>query len=104
MARMKKYLAIHHNPGIDCKVVQANWRKLANVENAQWVRTFFNQESGWRYCLWLAPDEAELQKIFKEIDVTYESILPVEETMPDLWGEQWEKHLQADAMADNLGN
>ncbi len=101
---MKKYLVIHHNPGIDCNVVQANWRKLSKVENALWLRTYYNDEYGWRYCVWLAPDENELKKIFSEIDVSYESILPVEETVPDLWGEGWEEHLQKEATADTLGN
>ena len=101
---MKKYIAVHHNPGIDCKVVQSNWRKLSKVENAQWLRTYFNEKSGWRYCIWLASDERELRNVFEEIGVSYESILPVEETVPDLWGEKWEDHLQKDSTADNLGD
>lgn len=104
MAKMKKYMVVHRNPGIDCKVVQANWRKLAKAESGIWVRTYINEEKGTRYCCWLAPDEEVLKKIFDEIDVTYESILPVEETVPDLWGEGWEEHLKEDAVADNLGN
>ena len=51
MTQMNKYIAVHHNPGVDCKVVQANWRKLAKVENAKWLRTYFNEKSGWRYCI-----------------------------------------------------
>ena len=104
MAEFNKFIAVHHNPGIDCKVVQANWRELAKVENAKWIRTYFNEGSGWRFCIWLAPNEAELKKIFDEIGVSYENILPVEETVPDLWGEKWQEHLQKDAEADNLGN
>jgi len=104
MARLRKFMAVHHNPGIDCKVVQANWRKLAQVENAKWLVTYFNEDSGWRYCVWLAPDEAELRKIFDGINVSYESIMPIEETVPDLWGEKWQEHLALDAVADNLGD
>jgi len=104
MTKLNKYMAVHHNPGVDCKVVQANWRKLANIENAQWLRTYFNEENGWRYCVWLAPDEKELEKIFDEMHISYESINPVEETNPDLWGEKWAEHLRKDATADNLGN
>lgn len=102
MSKMKKYMVVHHNPGIDCNVVQANWRKLAEVESGTWVRTYFNEDEGTRYCIWLAPDENELKKIFNEIDVTFESILPVEETVPDLWGEGWQEHLIEDASADTL--
>ncbi|MBI9085321.1 MAG: DUF4242 domain-containing protein [Desulfobacterales bacterium] len=104
MTKFNKYIAVHHNPGIDCKVVQANWRELAKVESAKWIRTYFDEDSGRRFCIWLAPDEAEVKKIFDEIGVSYEYILPVEETSPDLWGEKWQEHLQKDAVADNLGN
>jgi len=104
MTHLNKYMAVHHNPGVDCEVVQANWRKLAAVENARWLRTYFNEKSGWRYCVWLAPDAKELEKIFDEMAVSYETIVPVEETMPDLWGEKWEEHLRQDATADNLGD
>ena len=103
MAKLRKFMAVHNNPDIDCKVVHANWRKLAKVESATWVRTYINEEEGIRYCVWLSPDERELEKIFNEIGVTYESILPVEETVPDLWGEAWEEHLEKDAVADTLG-
>ena len=103
MAKMKKFMAVHNAPGIDCNVVQANWRKLAKVESATWVRTYINEKRGIRYCVWLSRDEKELKKIFDEIGVTYESILPVEETVPDLWGEKWQEHLEKDAIADTLG-
>ncbi len=100
---MSKFMVVHHNPGIDCNVVQANWRKLAKVESATWVRTYFNENEGWRYCAWLAPGKAELEKIFSEMDVNFESIVEVVETVPDLWGEKWDEHLKQDATADNLG-
>jgi hypothetical protein len=37
-----------------------------------------------RYCLWLAPDMDELKKIFSEFHIAFESILRVEETVPDM--------------------
>jgi hypothetical protein len=67
------------------------------------VQTYYNEENGMRYCIWLAPDAEELKKIFYSMEVSYESILPVEETTPDLWGEKWEEHLEKDALADTLG-
>ena len=103
MKGIQKFMAVHNNPGIDCKVVQSNWRKLAAVQSATWVRTYYNEKKGMRYCIWLSPDEEELQKIFDSLGVSYESILPVEETTPDLWGEKWEEHLEKDAVADTLG-
>ncbi len=96
-------MVVHHNPGIDCNEVQANWRKLAKVEPATWVRTYFNEEKGMRYCLWLAQSEEDLRSIFSELNVSYETISAVEETVPDLWGEKWDEHLEREAVADTLG-
>jgi len=104
MEAMQKYMVVHNDPNIDCNVIQANWRKMAKMESAKWVRTYINEEKGIRYCIWLAPEEKELQKIFDEMHVSYENILPVAETVPDMWGEKWEEHLARDATADNLGD
>ena len=103
MIKLNKYMMVHNNPGIDCDEVQANWRKLAHVENATWVRTYFNEEMSVRYCIWLAPSEEVLKDIFTEIGISWESIVQVEETVPDLWGEKWDEHLRVDAVADTLG-
>ncbi len=103
MAKMKNFMVVHKNPGVDCNVVQSNWRKLAKMESSIWVRTYFNEDEGMRYCLWLANNKNDLDKIFNEINVSYESILPVEETVPDLWGEAWEEHIEKDSKADTLG-
>ena len=104
MAKMKKFMVVHHNPGIDCNTVQDNWREMAKLESATWIRTYINEEAGRRFCVWLAPDAGELEKIFKKMDVSWELILPVEETTPDMWGKKWEEHLQKEPVADTLGN
>lgn len=104
MRNLNKYVMVHNTPGINCAEVQANWRKLANVETATWIRTYYNEECKTRYCIWLAPSEEELKDIFTEIGISWESIVQVEETVPDLWGEKWEEHLKMDATADNKGN
>ena len=52
-----------------------------------------------RYCEWLAPDESTLKSSFADLDITFESILEVEETVPDLWGKKWEEHLAAEEKA-----
>lgn len=101
---MKKFMAFHNDPNVDCNVVQANWRKLARVEIATWLRTYVNWEKGMRYCIWLAKSEVELKKIFAEMDVSWETIVEVAETSPDLWGESWEKHLAAEEYADTKGD
>ena len=104
MGKMRKFIAVHNNPGIDCEVIQANWRKAAMIEDATWERTYYNDYSGMRYCIWLANDEDQLKKIFTDMNVSWESILPIEETVPDLWGEKWDEHLEADKTADTLGS
>lgn len=104
MGKMYKYMMVHHNPSIDRDEVQANWRKLAQVESATWIRTYHNDDLSIRYCLWLAPDEETLKNIFTEIGISWDSILHVDETVPDLWGEKWEEHIRAEADAATLGN
>ncbi len=104
MTKMNKFMMVHNNPGINCEEIQANWRKLAQVETATWIRTYYNDEKGVRFCIWLAPSEEDLKNIFTEIGISWESIIPVEETVPDLWGEKWTEHLEKDAAADTLAN
>ena len=104
MPKLKKFMMVHNNPDIDCNEVQANWRKLANVETGTWIRTYFNEDKGVRYCIWLASNEEDLKNIFTEIGISWDSVMEVEETVPDLWGEKWEEHLEEDATADTLGN
>ena len=102
MAKMKKYMVAHNDINISWAKVEENWGKLANVETCTWVRTYFNRKKGVRYCVWLAPSENELKSIFSELDISWESIVEVEETVPDLWGKKWEEHLEAEASASTL--
>jgi hypothetical protein len=102
MAGMKKYMVVHRDPNISWDVVQENWAKLANITSANWIRTSFNKKEGVRYCVWLSTNKEKLQMIFKELNVSWESIMEIEETTPDLWGKHWEKHLSADKKADTL--
>ena len=104
MTKMLKYMVVHRDTTIAWEKVEENWAKLANVENATWVRTCFNREKGVRYCVWLARSEDELKKVFSNLDISWESLIEVEETVPDLWGKQkWEEHLEAESEATTLG-
>lgn len=104
MAKMKKFMVVHKEPRMDCNAVQGNWRKMAQVETATWIRTYINEKKGLRYCIWHSPGEDELKKIFDKMGVGYEGIIEVEETVPDLWGPAWQEHLEKDATADTLGH
>jgi hypothetical protein len=103
MEQMKTFMAYHYDPDVDCSVVQANWRKLAAVEKAKWIKTYYSEAKGMRYCVWRAPDEETLKHIFTDMNVSWETIVAVEETTPDMWGEEkWLEHLAAEETADNI--
>ena len=104
MSKLNKYMMVHNNPEINCDEVQENWRKLVNVEAANWIRTYYNEEKGIRYCIWMAASEEVLKDIFTEIGISWDSIIQVDETVPDMWGEKWNEHLEKEATADTLGN
>lgn len=53
--------------------------------------------------IWLASGVKDLKEIFNSVEAKWESILEVEETVPDLWGAKWAEHLQAEASADTRG-
>ena len=100
---MKKYMVYHDAPDISWEKVEKNWRKLADVEEAKWLRTYYNIQKGIRYCIWLAPSAEELENIFEHFDISFETIVEVAETVPDLWGKKrWKEHLAVEAEADTL--
>ena len=102
MSKMKKCMVVHNDFNISWAKVEENWGKLANVETCTWVRTYFNRKKGVRYCVWLAPNEKELKSIFSELDISWDTMIEIEETVPDLWGKKWEEHLEAEASASTL--
>lgn len=99
MAKMSKYIVVHNDPDISWEKVEQNWARLAKVEKCTWMRTYFNKEKGLRYCIWMSPDERTIKSIFIDLDISFESIVKVEETVPDLWGKKWDEHLAAEEMA-----
>ncbi len=96
-------MVVHRAPQLSWEIVEKNWRKSANIESATWITTYFNVEEGVRYCLWNAPDKAALEKIFGNLEISFESIAEVEETKPHKWGKKWVTCLEADATAETLG-
>ena len=48
--------------------------------------------------------EEDLKNIFTKIGISWDSIFQVKETIPDLWGERWNDHLEKEKVADTLGN
>ena len=102
MKQMTKFMVVHKDPNIPWSKVEENWGRLASIETATWIRTYYNKDEGVRYCLWFAPSSEEMVNIFTDLNVSYESIVEVEETVPDLWGKRWKKHLAAEEKSDTL--
>ena len=102
MNKLHRFMVVHVDASVPWKKVEENWAKLADVEQATWVRTCYNKAQGIRYCIWLASSAKVLEIIFAELDISYKSIIEVEETVPDLWGKKWQEHLEAEATADTL--
>jgi hypothetical protein len=82
---MPRFMVVHRSPERSWGEVEKNWTKLAQVKLASWERTWFNKNEGVRYCLWDSLDAGTLEKIFNDLDITWESITEVEETVPDIW-------------------
>jgi hypothetical protein len=102
MARQEKFMVVHRDPSVSWEKIEENWAKAANVKSATWIRTYFNRKEGVRYCLWLAEDADNLEEIFKGLNVSWVSMLKVQETIPDLWGAKWDEHVEAESKADTL--
>lgn len=103
MAKMPKLMVVHRDPAGPRSKVEGNRHKLAGVESVTWVRTCVNKKRGVRYCERLAPSEKELRKVFSDLEIFWESMMEVEETVPDLWEGRWKAHPEAVASADTLG-
>lgn len=103
MPNLSQFIVVHREKAASWEKVEENWAKLANVESAKWVRTYFNKDEGIRFCVWISRDEAKLKDIFRQLDISWDSITKVEETIPDIWGKLWDEHLAKEATADTLG-
>jgi hypothetical protein len=95
-------MVVHRNPGLSWEIVEHNWRRLATVQSATWITTYYNVDEGLRYCVWYSQDKTSLEKIFSDLEISFESMVEVQETKPDMWGKKWQEHLEADAVADTL--
>jgi hypothetical protein len=92
MARMVKFMVVHKAPDLSWDELEEKWKELADVESAIWDRTWFNKKEGVRYCLWRAPDSEVLKQVFADLDVTWESILQVLETVPEVWKTEMDEY------------
>jgi hypothetical protein len=100
---MPKYMVTHRSPELNWRIVEKNWSELAGFEHAQWVKTYFNVEEGVRYCVWLARDIGKLKQAISFLDISWELILEVEETTPDMWDWKRKEHIKTETVADTLG-
>jgi hypothetical protein len=100
MKKLRNFMVVHRDPRVSWQKVEENWSKMVDLEPATWVRTYFNMDKKVRYCLWLAPDEDVLKEIFSEFSITWESILEVEETVPDIWARKYRAQTEAEERED----
>lgn len=100
MKRMKSYMVVHRDPDVSWDKIEENWSKMVDLEPATWLRTYFNVNEKVRFCLWLAPNEEALKKIFADFQIGWESILEVEETIPDIWARKYRAQMEAEERED----
>jgi hypothetical protein len=93
-------MVVHKDPNVSWEKVEENWSRMADLEPATWIRTYFNMDRKVRYCLWLAPDENVLKEIFSEFRITWESILEVKETVSDIWAKKYRQQTEAEERED----
>lgn len=100
MKKMKNFMVVHRDPQVPWEKVEENWSKMVDVESATWLRTYYNLDQKVRFCLWLAPNGEALKKIFSDFHVSWESILEVEETIPDIWARKYRAQIEAEERED----
>lgn len=102
MKRRKSYIVVHRDPDVCWDKIEENWSKMVDLESATWLRTYYNMDEKMRFCLWLAPNEDKLRKIFAGFQINWESILEVEETIPDIWARRYRAEAEAEERKDSV--
>jgi Nickel responsive protein SCO4226-like len=100
MKRRISYMVVHRDPNVRWEKVEENWSRMVDLESATWLRTYYNRNEKLRFCLWLAPNEETLKKIFADFQISWESILEVEETIPDIWARKYQAQMEAEERED----
>jgi hypothetical protein len=100
MKRMKSFMVVHKDPRVSWDKVEENWSRIVDLEQATWLRTYYNLQEKVRFCLWLSPNEEILKKIFSDFQIAWESILEVEETIPDIWAKKYRAQMEAEEKED----
>jgi hypothetical protein len=83
--KMPHYLSTHYEPSVPREKLESKWADLAQERGGIWVKTWFNLQSGRRFCWWDAPSKEALRKIFQKHAVSWEDIIQVELTTPSEW-------------------
>lgn len=100
MKKMKSFMVVHKDPRVSWDKVEENWSRIVDLEQATWLRTYYNLQEKVRFCLWLSPNEEILKKIFSDFQIAWESILEVEETIPDIWAKKYRAQMEAEEKED----
>ena len=100
MKKLKNFMVVHRDPQVSWETVEENWSRMVDLEPATWLRTYYNMNEKVRFCLWLAPNDETLKKIFADFKISWESILEVEETIPDIWARKYQAQIEAEERED----
>ncbi len=82
---MAHFLTTHREPGLPKQDMRTRWIALADERRAVWVKTWYNVESGRRFCWWDAPNKEALEAVFRDHGVSWEQIVQVQLTTPSEW-------------------
>lgn len=104
MKKMRNFMVVHKDPQVSWEKVEENWSKMVDLEPATWLRTYFNVDKKVRFCLWRAPDEETLMKIFTDFEISWDSILEVKETVPDIWAREYRAQLEAEEREESAAS
>jgi Protein of unknown function (DUF4242) len=82
---MLKYLTIHKETHLDRVLLESRWINLAQERAGTWVKTWFNLQSGRRFCWWDSPSKETVRKTIQKHGVSWEDIIQVGLTTPSEW-------------------
>ncbi len=82
---MPHYLSTHREPYVSREELESKWIELAQERSGLWVKTWFNLQSGRRFCWWDSPSRDVLENIFRRHGISWEEIIQVKLTTPSEW-------------------
>ena len=102
MQMMTIFMVVHRSPVLSWDEIEADWARISENEEAKWVRTYLNRPNGVQYCVWLSTDELTLKRILAELDINWDTFMPVEKVVPAVWGKKWNGLFAKEEVSDAM--